>query len=102
MRIQILGPVRMWRDGEPLDPPPPAQRALLGLLALAGGHPVSRTELGAGIWSGPPPPSGVNLLHPHVKRLRRLLEPDRRPYADIGVVRRVGDGYALAVAESTV
>jgi DNA-binding SARP family transcriptional activator len=102
MRIQILGPVRVWRDGEPLDPAPPAQRALLGLLALARGHPVSRTELGAGMWSGPPPPSGVNLLHTHVKRLRRLLEPDRRPYADSGVVRRVGDGYALAVAESTV
>ncbi len=103
MRVQVLGEVCAWRDGEPIALGPASRRAMLGLLALAGGHPLPRTELVAGIWHGrQPPPSAVNILHTHVKHLRRLLEPQRPAGAEATIVRRVGDGYALHVPGAAV
>ncbi|MFG1608104.1 BTAD domain-containing putative transcriptional regulator [Actinoplanes sp. NPDC049265] len=96
MRIQVLGPVRIWHDGQALEGGPPAQRALLGLLALDRGRPLSRDELLAGVWYGRrPPASAANVLQTYVKRLRRLLEPDRAGHAAGTVLSRVGDGYVL-------
>ncbi|MFD0746113.1 hypothetical protein ACFQ1L_32900 [Phytohabitans flavus] len=54
MRIQVLGPVRAWRDEEPLDLGRVGQRALLGLLALACGQPLSRAELVDALWGDTP------------------------------------------------
>lgn len=96
MRIQLLGPVRAWRDGEPLDLGPAARRVVLGLLALAGGKPLLRAELMSGLWyDREPPTSAANVIQTHVKHLRRLLEPDRRPRDRGTVLRLVGNGYAL-------
>ncbi|MFD0967890.1 AfsR/SARP family transcriptional regulator [Plantactinospora endophytica] len=96
MRIQLLGPVRAWRDGEPLDLGPAARRVVLGLLALAGGKPLLRADLMGGLWyDREPPTSAANVIQTHVKHLRRLLEPDRRPRDGGTVLRLVGDGYAL-------
>ena len=103
IRIQALGPVRAWRDEAPLDLGPAAQRAVLGLLALACGLPVTRTELMTGLWlERPPPPSAANVIQTYVKRLRRILEPDRSPRSPSMVLQHVGDGYALNVSASTV
>ncbi|WP_422770063.1 AfsR/SARP family transcriptional regulator [Plantactinospora sp. WMMC1484] len=96
MRIQLLGPVRAWRDGEQLDLGPAARRVVLGLLALAGGKPLLRAELMSGLWyDREPPTSAANVIQTHVKHLRRLLEPDRRPRDRGTMLRLVGDGYAL-------
>jgi DNA-binding SARP family transcriptional activator len=102
MRIQVLGPMRVWRGGDALDLGPPARRAVLGLLALAGGRPVPRTELFAGIWYGRPPASAANVIQTHIKHLRRVLEPDRQPRARGNVVHTIGDGYALYLPDSTM
>src|SRR5690349_3522011 len=103
LRVQVLGEVCVWRDGQPIDLGPASRRAMLGLLALAAGQPLSRDELVAGVWHGrTPPPSAVNVLHTHVKHLRRLLEPDRPAGAEATVVRRVGEGYALHLPMCTV
>jgi DNA-binding SARP family transcriptional activator len=97
-RIQILGPVRAWRAGDLLDPGPATRRAVLGLLALAGGQPLPRDEIIGGIWYGRrPPPSAANVIQTQVKNLRRLLEPHRPPRGRSAVLRQVGDGYALQV-----
>src|SRR3954469_2680918 len=83
LRIQVLGAVSAWRDHTPVPLGQAAQRAVLGLLALAGGRPLSRAELVDGVWCGrSPPPTAVNILQTHVKRLRRLLDPDRPAGAD--------------------
>ncbi len=103
LRVQVLGEVRAWRDDDPIALGPAARRAVLGLLALAGGQPLPRNELVAGVWHGrPPPPSAVNLIHTHVKHLRRLLEPERPAGAEGTVVRRAGEGYALHVSVDAV
>ncbi|MEQ4299900.1 BTAD domain-containing putative transcriptional regulator [Plantactinospora sp. B6F1] len=101
MRIQLLGPVRAWRDGEPLDLGPAARRVVLGLLALAGGKPLQRAELMRGLWyDREPPSSAANVIQTHVKHLRRLLEPERRPRDRGTVLRLVGDGYALHLPDA--
>jgi DNA-binding SARP family transcriptional activator/Tfp pilus assembly protein PilF len=102
LRVQVLGEVSAWRGGDPIALGPASRRAVLGLLALAGGQPLGRTELLAGVWNGrPPPPTAVNVLQTHVKHLRRLLEPERTGRHG-AVVRRVGDGYALHIGGCTV
>jgi DNA-binding SARP family transcriptional activator len=97
LRVQVLGEVRAWREGDPIALGPASRRAVLGLLALSGGQPLSRLELVAGMWNGRPPRSAVNVLQTHVKHLRRLLEPGRAAGRDGNVLRRVGDGYALDI-----
>lgn len=97
MRVQILGPVRAWFGDTGVDLGPPGQRAMLGLLALATGQPLSRAELLAAMWGEQPPTSATNMIQSRVKHLRRLLEPGRRPYGRSEVLPSIGDGYALQV-----
>ncbi|RSM75899.1 tetratricopeptide repeat protein [Kibdelosporangium aridum] len=98
MRIQVLGPVRAWRDnGDQVDLGPVGQRAVLGLLALNGGQGMSRADLIDAVWGQRPPASAVNILQTRVKHLRRLLEPDRPPRAGSIALPRAGDGYALRI-----
>jgi DNA-binding SARP family transcriptional activator len=102
VRIAVLGPVRAWRDELALDLGPARQRGLLGLLALAAGHPIGRAELVDALWPDRPPPSAIGMIHTNVKRLRHVLEPDRAPYRPSAVLPAVGDGYALSVPPGTV
>ncbi|MEH1123028.1 AfsR/SARP family transcriptional regulator [Micromonospora sp. CPCC 206061] len=105
MRIQVLGPVRAWRGDDELELElgPAAQRAVLGLLALACGQPLTRAQLVSGVWYDREPPStAANVIQTHVKHLRRLLEPGRRPHAPSALLRQVGDGYALQVPAAAV
>ncbi|HWG98144.1 MAG TPA: BTAD domain-containing putative transcriptional regulator [Pilimelia sp.] len=95
VRIQVLGQVRAWRDGESVDLGSAGQRAVLGLLALADGKPVTRGMLVHALWGDHPPPTAVNILQTRVKHLRRVLEPDRPPRRDSALIPRVGDGYRL-------
>ncbi|MDI1465408.1 BTAD domain-containing putative transcriptional regulator [Catellatospora sp. KI3] len=103
LRIRVLGPVRAWRDGEPLDVGPTGQRALLALLALAPGRLLSHDELTGSLWPGRrPPPAAANIIQTYVARLRRLLEPGRPPRAASAVLPRTGDGYLLSLPRAAV
>jgi DNA-binding SARP family transcriptional activator len=102
LQIQILGQVRAWRSGEPIDVGSPAQRGLLALLALSNGRPQSRAELVDAFWGDEPPASAANVIQAYVKRLRLALEPERHAYQPSTVVPRIGDGYALQVAADAV
>ncbi|GAB1690851.1 BTAD domain-containing putative transcriptional regulator [Krasilnikovia sp. M28-CT-15] len=95
MRVEILGPVRVWCEGTELDTGPPRQRAVLGLLAAACGQPLSRAELVDALWGDAPPQSAVNIIQTYIKHLRRALEPDRRPRSPSLILPGVGNGYAL-------
>jgi len=95
MRIQLLGPVRLWRGDLAVDLGPARRRAVLALLAVAAGRSLSRHDLITGLWPDGPPASATNIIQTHVKHLRRLIEPDRRPRLSSMVLRTVGDGYAL-------
>jgi DNA-binding SARP family transcriptional activator/tetratricopeptide (TPR) repeat protein len=102
VRIQVLGPVRAWRDGRELDLGPPGRRAVLGFLVLARGRVLPRTELVDALWGHQPPPSATNIIQTHVKHLRRTLDPDRHAYARSPSLPTVGEGYALRVPPDQV
>ncbi|WP_436531834.1 BTAD domain-containing putative transcriptional regulator [Actinoplanes sp. HUAS TT8] len=76
LRLQVMGPLRVWRDGAEVDAGPRQQRALLALLLARDGAPVGMSDLIALVWGPGAPPSAVNVVHKYVGTLRRLLEPD--------------------------
>ncbi|MGW0750515.1 BTAD domain-containing putative transcriptional regulator [Streptomyces sp. NPDC002587] len=95
MQIQLLGPVRVMQGGAQIDIPTAGRRAVLGLLGLASGRPVSRAELIDALWHDDPPHTAVNIIQTHVKHLRKLLEPERPHRAPSSLLPSVGDGYGL-------
>ena len=70
------------------------QRALLALLLLSRGRPVSTDRLIDDVWSGKPPPTAVKSVQVYVARLRRALGDGR-------IITR-GRGYELAVAPGEI
>ncbi|SED23935.1 DNA-binding transcriptional activator of the SARP family [Streptomyces sp. 2224.1] len=98
LRFQVLGPVRAWRGDRPLNLGPAQQRALLAVLLLHGGRPVSLPQLVDALWGERPPPRAVGTLRTYVSRLRGLLEPDRQPREPARLLVSSSGGYALRVA----
>ncbi|OLR93629.1 AfsR/SARP family transcriptional regulator [Actinokineospora bangkokensis] len=105
MRVQVLGAVRVWRDDhevDEVDVGTPGRRALLTLLALAGGRPVGLQALIGALWDDHPPRSAVNVVHTHVKHLRRVLEPARGARDPARVLVTSGGGYALRLPDDAL
>ncbi|MGW3122578.1 BTAD domain-containing putative transcriptional regulator [Streptomyces sp. NPDC001107] len=96
MRFGILGPLDVRTDdGTPLDPGGPRPRALLTLLLLDAGHPVSTQRLTDGLYGAEPPAGASGALQSQISRLRRRLAP----HTDI----EAGPaGYRLAVPADSV
>jgi DNA-binding SARP family transcriptional activator len=96
LRVELLGPVRAWYGGRELDLGPPRRQAVLAVLALRAGGPVSRNELIDAVWGESPPASAVNNLHIYIGALRRALGGGR---AAAGELLRGGrSGYQLSLA----
>ncbi len=66
LRLQILGPLRLWRDGVELDAGPRQQAYLLALLLAREGRLVSMGELVDLIWDDDAPASAVNVIQKSV------------------------------------
>ena len=71
--FRILGPVEVRAQGRPIAVAGGRQRALLALLLLRAGEPVSRDSLIAGLWGERPPDGAVKTVQAVVSRLRRAL-----------------------------
>ncbi|MFI6049636.1 AfsR/SARP family transcriptional regulator [Streptomyces violascens] len=97
LRFRMLGPVEGDLGGRPLPLGPPQQRALLAVLLLREGRPVSMPELLDAIWGERLPPRGVGTLRTYVSRLRTLLEPSRPARTPARLLVSADDGYALRV-----
>lgn len=97
LRFQVLGPVRAWTGDRPVDLGPPQQRAVLAVLLLHAGRPVSVPQLVDALWAEWPPPRAVGTVRTYISRLRGLLEPDRLPRQDGQLLVSSGGGYALRV-----
>lgn len=97
LTFQLLGPVRAWRGGRQLALGSPQQRAILAVLLLSHGRPVSVSELVDALWGEEPPPRAVGTLRTYVSRLRALLEPDRQARGRASLLVSAGGGYALRV-----
>lgn len=75
MFLQVLGPLRLWRDGTEVDAGPRQQAFLLTLLLARAGRPTSTNELIDLIWGDDVPASALNVVQKYVGALRRILEP---------------------------
>ncbi|MFG2844556.1 BTAD domain-containing putative transcriptional regulator [Kitasatospora sp. NPDC048296] len=72
----MLGPVRAWREGRPLDLGRPQQQAVLAALLLTAGRPVRRGELLDAVWGEEAPASAATNLRALLSRLRGVLQSD--------------------------
>jgi DNA-binding SARP family transcriptional activator len=93
--IRLLGPVRVVRAGREVALGGRRQRALLALLALQRGMPVSRERLADELWQGRPPAGFETTLRSYVSRLRSAL-------GDAAAVDGGGSGYSIAVPSDAV
>lgn len=73
--MEVLGPLRLVVDGEAVDVRGPKRRAVLALLAIAGGRTVPVDDLVDALWPSEVPDSARAALQSHVFRLRSHLGP---------------------------
>jgi DNA-binding SARP family transcriptional activator len=71
--FRILGPVEVRQAGRPLAVAGARQRALLAVLLLRAGEPVSRERLIEDLWGERPPDGAAKTVQAVVSRLRRAL-----------------------------
>src|SRR6478736_5384872 len=102
VRISVLGPVRAWVDGQPVDLAGPKQRSVLVRLVLAHGQVVSVDRLIEDLWEGEPPPKALAALQAYISHLRRVLEPGRQRRAAAQVIVSAAPGYCLRLPEAAV
>lgn len=102
LKLQILGPLRIWRGEVELRPGPRQQAGLLAVLLAGVGRPFSADELIDLIWGQTPPPSALNTLHKYVGVLRHLLEPDLPLRHSGSYLQRRGNGYLCTATASTL
>ncbi|MGY1815132.1 BTAD domain-containing putative transcriptional regulator [Blastococcus sp. SYSU D00820] len=101
LRVEVLGPTRVLRDGAELDLGGRRPAELLALLVAAEGRTVPADVLADRLWRGEPPVTATTTLQGHVARLRRLLDPGRGAREATVLVTR-GAGYALALPRTAV
>lgn len=98
-RFQLLGPVRLWCNGNLLDLGPPKQRALLALLLLNVDSTVRVATIVETIWGERPPRNVNNTVQSYISRIRRTL---RANAAAADPLVTVPSGYRLAVDSAQV
>jgi DNA-binding SARP family transcriptional activator len=91
--FRILGSLEVEDDGRRVDLGGARQRALLAILLLRRGEPVTADRLIDELYEGRPPPTAAKSLHAHISRLRKALGPVDR-------LRTEARGYALRVEPS--
>ena len=95
LRVGVLGPVTVWRDGREQAAGQPRQLAVLGVLATRANRVVSRGELVDAVWGDQPPASAEGGIYTYVAGLRRIIEPTRSLRGPGRVLVSSGAGYVL-------
>jgi DNA-binding SARP family transcriptional activator/streptogramin lyase len=75
--FRVLGPLEVEENGRTIQLGPAKERALLALLLLARGRPVSTERLTEAIWADDPPASAAKSIQVYVAHLRRALGGER-------------------------
>ena len=89
MEFRLLGPLEVVAEGRVVSLDAPKPRALLAILLLRAGEPVSRDRLIDDLWDGQAPSSATKVLQTYVSQLRRVL--------GAGVIRTVPSAYELRI-----
>ncbi|GHJ98696.1 SARP family transcriptional regulator [Streptomyces sp. Y2F8-2] len=100
LRIELLGPLRAWRDGTLLELGSVKAQALLAALLLGRWGRAGHERLLDAVWGTEAPLSGRNLLAIYVKQLRSRLDPENTPPAESVI--RSGQGWYGFVADTAV
>ncbi|MCK7625874.1 LuxR C-terminal-related transcriptional regulator [Streptomyces sp. RS10V-4] len=90
VRISVLGPLRAWRDGQPVDLGHLRQQAVLAALALCRERAVGKDELLDAVWGMEPPLTKV--VPVYIYRLRKVLQAE---HGAESVIRHDRCGYRL-------
>jgi predicted ATPase/DNA-binding SARP family transcriptional activator len=94
LRFGVLGPLEVWRDGEPVPVPAGRRRAVLACLLVHAGRPVAADVLVEAGWGAEVPAEPRAALNTVLSRLRALLGEH--------AVRSGPAGYALDVPGEAV
>ncbi|TDD36795.1 AfsR/SARP family transcriptional regulator, partial [Nonomuraea terrae] len=87
MRFGVLGPLTVWSPGgEPVRVPEAKVRALLAILLIHAGRPVSADRLVEDLWGGRPPRDARAALRVKVSQLRGVLGRELVTYRAPGYV----------------
>ncbi|MFE6162736.1 BTAD domain-containing putative transcriptional regulator [Streptomyces sp. NPDC056486] len=73
IRFELLGPLRALHGGEVIPLGPPKQRAVLAVLLLQEGRPLSYEGLVDAVWGDEPPVHVRNLVQKYVSGVRRAF-----------------------------
>ncbi|HSM43969.1 MAG TPA: BTAD domain-containing putative transcriptional regulator, partial [Acidimicrobiia bacterium] len=93
LRISVLGPLRIVRDETPITPGSPKQRAVLAMLVMSPGRPVSVDRLVGAAWGTEDPSGHRASIHTYISNLRTLLDV---------AIDRSGDSYRLDIEPTAV
>src|SRR3954449_3692688 len=93
MDISVLGPMEAAAGGRPLSLGGGKPRALLAMLALQAGSPVSADHLIEGLWGESPPATATKMIQIFVSQVRKALDAS----ADAGRLLTRGRGYELRI-----
>ena len=78
IRIDVIGPMRLTRDGAPVDPPELRRARVRQLLSALALRPVlTRDQAIELLWPGLDPAKAARNMRVTLTHLRRMLEPDR-------------------------
>src|SRR5919106_4200376 len=102
MEFRILGPTEVLDGGRQVPLPRGRGRALLALLLLHPGEPVSADRLIDELWGESPPATARTVVHGLVSSLRSVLEPGRGQAPPGAPLQTVGSGYQFAIEPDAV
>ncbi len=105
MEIRILGRVEIVDAGRATAIASQRQRALLALLVVHAGQPVSTERILDALWGDSPPDSGAGSVAFHVSRLRTALESGTRDNHDgnaRGLIATEAGGYSLRIEPDAI
>jgi DNA-binding SARP family transcriptional activator/DNA-binding CsgD family transcriptional regulator len=102
LRIGVLGPLTVHRDGRRIVLGGRREAAVLVALVLEQGRVVSADALVDAVWPAAKPGQPLPSLLAHVSHLRRRLDPAASPGQRVELIERVGPGYSLRVPAATV
>lgn len=102
LRFCDLGPLTVLIDGAERSPGGPRPTAALAVLLINANRRVSADALREAMWGESTGSHAASTLDSHLFRLRKVVEPDRRPGAPPSVVISEPGGYRLVVAPDQV
>jgi DNA-binding SARP family transcriptional activator len=102
LRVRLLGPVQVWRDGAGLSLGSARRQAVFTVLALRAGAAVTREELVDAVWGDDPPASAMGNVYTYVSALRQILEPARARTPGTRLLNSLPGSYRLDVEPSAV